>query len=292
MVDRPGLLTPKQVARAIGVSEASVKRWCDRGLIETTRTAGGHRRLHADSVVSFLKESGYTIVQPDVLGLPSTSGHTARIVNRGRELFAEALKAGQQDVAWQTIADLQQAGHTLTSIVDDVIAATFSELAGWSGDESEAVYRVRRANEICLRITHNLCGDLPAPRVTAPLAFSAALDGEQHNVTVALAELVLREVGWNAISLGIQLPFQTLKKAIRERAPRLLCLQIPRIRNEERIRREFVSLHRVAANRRTRIVVVGGDLNSADLRSRLRVDEFCETFTELGRVAKKYKRQQ
>jgi predicted site-specific integrase-resolvase len=30
-----GLLTPKQVARAIGVSESSLKRWCDKGVLPT-----------------------------------------------------------------------------------------------------------------------------------------------------------------------------------------------------------------------------------------------------------------
>ena len=45
------VLTPKQVADAIGVSEASLKRWCDKGLIPATRTAGGHRRLPISGVV-------------------------------------------------------------------------------------------------------------------------------------------------------------------------------------------------------------------------------------------------
>ncbi len=39
------LLTPKQVARAIQVSESSIKRWCDRGTIPAEYTAGGHRRI-------------------------------------------------------------------------------------------------------------------------------------------------------------------------------------------------------------------------------------------------------
>jgi excisionase family DNA binding protein len=39
------LVTPKQVAQAINVSESSLKRWCDQGLLTAIRTAGGHRRL-------------------------------------------------------------------------------------------------------------------------------------------------------------------------------------------------------------------------------------------------------
>jgi excisionase family DNA binding protein len=62
------LITPKQVARAIGVSESSLKRWCDRGLIPTVRTAGGHRRLPISGVLSYLRETGHEMVRPELLG--------------------------------------------------------------------------------------------------------------------------------------------------------------------------------------------------------------------------------
>ncbi|OYW17913.1 MAG: hypothetical protein B7Z55_11620, partial [Planctomycetales bacterium 12-60-4] len=64
------LLTPKQVAVAIGVSESSLKRWCDRGILPTVRTAGGHRRIPTSGVLKFLQQSGHPLVQPEVLGLP------------------------------------------------------------------------------------------------------------------------------------------------------------------------------------------------------------------------------
>lgn len=67
------VLSPKQVARAIGVSEASLKRWCDKGKLTLTKTAGGHRRLHVSSVLRFLKDSGRELVRPEILGLPPST---------------------------------------------------------------------------------------------------------------------------------------------------------------------------------------------------------------------------
>jgi MerR family transcriptional regulator, light-induced transcriptional regulator len=75
-------LTPKQVARAIGVSEASLKRWCDKGLIHSVRTAGGHRRLPLADVMSFLRKSGHPLVSPEVLGLPAVSSRGALAARR------------------------------------------------------------------------------------------------------------------------------------------------------------------------------------------------------------------
>jgi len=62
------LISPKQVALALGVSEASLKRWCDKGLIPAIRTAGGHRRLPINGVIHFIRQTGQHLVRPEVLG--------------------------------------------------------------------------------------------------------------------------------------------------------------------------------------------------------------------------------
>ena len=63
------LLSPKDLARAIGVSESSVKRWADEGVIRASRTAGGHRRIPIAEAVRFIRATEATVVQPEVLGL-------------------------------------------------------------------------------------------------------------------------------------------------------------------------------------------------------------------------------
>ena len=75
MVSSSNLVSPKQVARAIGVSESSLKRWCDQGLIKTVRTAGGHRKMTIAEVLRYVREQDHKLVSPEILGLPPrTSG--------------------------------------------------------------------------------------------------------------------------------------------------------------------------------------------------------------------------
>jgi hypothetical protein len=62
--------SPRQTARAIGVSEASIKRWYDKGKVAYEKTLGGHRRLSLPVILGFIEAQGNTLRQPEVLDLP------------------------------------------------------------------------------------------------------------------------------------------------------------------------------------------------------------------------------
>ena len=51
------VLSPKELAAAIGVSESTLKRWADDGLIVFSRTAGGHRRIRLAEAIRFIREN-------------------------------------------------------------------------------------------------------------------------------------------------------------------------------------------------------------------------------------------
>lgn len=64
------MLSPKDLAEAIGVSESSLRRWADEGRVAVTKTVGGHRRIALGEAVRFIRQSGASLVRPDLLGLP------------------------------------------------------------------------------------------------------------------------------------------------------------------------------------------------------------------------------
>src|SRR5690349_24658833 len=99
------LLSPKQVARAIGVSESSLKRWCDSGRIPMARTAGGHRRMRLADVVRFVRDEGQPLVAPEVLGLPSVTDGAQLGLRRGGERLTEVLLSGQEEAARRLLFD-------------------------------------------------------------------------------------------------------------------------------------------------------------------------------------------
>ena len=277
------LLSPKQVARAMGVSESSLKRWCDRGLIPTVRTAGGHRRLPISGVLAFLRETKQNLVAPELLGLPVSSGKTEWVTDRAREVLREALLAGDEEACRQTIFDSWLSGRRLSEICDRVIAGAFVDIGDkWACREAE-VYQERRACEIVIRTLHELRSGLP-PGDPQYLALGGTAEGDQYVIPTTAAELVLRDSGWQARSLGSSIPFASLAVAIREHRPKLFWLSVSYIADPARFLKEFQLLNAAATETGTAITV-GGFALGEDVRRHMRYSAFCDTMQHLEEFA-------
>ena len=279
------LISPKQVARAIGVSESTLKRWCDRGLISMTKTAGGHRRMELDAVVRFLRDSGHEIVEPELLGLPAAVGQTGWTLNRACERITSALVAGEESVVRQVVFDLLLAGHTATAIFDDVLAPVMHQIGEkWACGEA-AVYQERRACEICMRLLHELRSTTASIEAEAPTAIGGTIENDIYTIPATMAEVVLRSVGWVATEIGTNLPFDTMRKAISETRPRLFWLSVSFISDEEAfvegINDLFLAAHEIGS-----ALAIGGQAVSESLRQKIQYTTFCESFRDLEMFAR------
>ena len=277
------LLSPKQVARALDVSESSIKRWCDKGVIETQYTAGGHRRVTLAGLLGFIRSGKYQLIHPEALGLPPTSGRTTRVVERAFHELIEALIAGDEGRSRQLAIDLYLAEHAVSVICDDVIAAAFREIGKrWSHGDAE-VYQERRGCEITLRVLHELRSLLPAPPEQAPVAIGAAPAGDQYSLGTTMAELVLRDGRWNATSLGDNLPFETLAAAIKEQRPRLFWLSCSYIANLSEFLLGYGKLYDEFGAQVA--FVVGGFALTEDIRQQMKFAVHCDNMQHLEAFA-------
>ncbi len=262
------LLTPRQVALAIGASESSLKRWCDKGLLPTVRTAGGHRRLALDQVLEFLRQSGQTLVRPEVLGLPSATGQGAFVINRAAAQLAAALLLGDEEQCRRIVFDLFLAKHSVAEIFDRVVAEAFVQIGqAWSCGEAE-VYEERRGCEISQRLLHQLRAMLPVVDRAAPRAMGGTLSGDNYQLPTTMVELVLRDLGWAAQSLGTSLPRETWLAALDAEQPHLLWLSVSHIPDESQFLADYAAIHAAAMERRVP-VVVGGFALTPEVRSQM-----------------------
>lgn len=284
-VSLPEFVSPKQLARAIGVSESSVKRWCDQGLLETGRTAGGHRRLQLPQVLDFLRARQFAVVDPAVLGLPAACGQGERTADRARERLLAALIEGDDLRSRQILFDLYLAGRSILELCDALLTPVLHEIGARWDCGSLAVYQERRACEAVIRVLHELRLLLAEPPPDAPTAIGGTGPDDFYSVPTTMVELIFRAGGWRANSLGSGLPFDTLVQAIEHVRPQLFWLSVTHLGPADRFVEGFTRLSNAAAALKVPFVV-GGQALSEEIRGRLRFTAFCDTLGHLDATSR------
>lgn len=280
------LVTPRQVAQAIDVSESSLKRWCDQGLIPTVRTAGGHRRMPVNGVLTFLRKSGYQLINPEVLGLPpATQGGRERKLHIEREHLVDALMQGNEQVCVEVVLNLYLAGHSMSTICDEVLTTVFTDIGAKCGCGEASIYQERRSCELCHRVLHEVRRGLPEIPPEAPIAIGGTIDGDSYTLASSMVELVLRENGWRACSLGAMLPFLSLRQALCDMRPQLCWLTFSVIHDVDNFLQEFGRVSQLAAENQIALVVSGQALTK-EIRRRMQYSCFCDTFRHLEAFAR------
>jgi MerR family transcriptional regulator, light-induced transcriptional regulator len=279
-------VSPRQAASALGVSESSVKRWCDQGRLEVVKTPGGHRRLPVTSLVRFAREEGHPLLQP--LALVPSEPAPEHALGAVRAALLAALLADDGSGVHGVLEAEWLAGRGLDGVCDALITPTLSELGERWRMGKVAIYQERRAGELLQRALLRLGALAPGGAGRAHpervLALGGALEGDPYELPTLMAELVLRERGFDARSLGTGLPADTLARAIAERRPRLVWVAAAVSSDEARFALEFARIADAASSVGA-AVAVGGRALHRSLRQQLRYSTFCDTMAHLAAFA-------
>jgi len=221
-------LSPRELAEAVGVSESSIKRWADHGVVRVVRTAGGHRRIPVEEAVRFVRTSQLKLVRPEVLGLKELAAVAAQMPAQGEEaerLFAY-LRAGAGLEARGLILSLYLDGASAAEIVDGPLKGAMERLGELWRHSEKGVFAEHRATDIAIQALSQLRAMLPAPPAGAPVAVGGAPPRDPYILPSLGVAAVLRDSGIAATNLGPQTPPATLLQALQELSPRLVWLSV------------------------------------------------------------------
>jgi methanogenic corrinoid protein MtbC1 len=234
--------------------------------------------LPISGVLEFIRQSKHTLIHPDAIGLPVGTGRKCSLATAKKPLV-ESLIQGDDETTRQIVINLYLDDVRISRISDELLAPAFHEVGNlWQCGDIE-VYRERRACRICVRVLHELRALLSPPRTTGPVALGGTPEGDNYEVPTTMIELVLRQSGWRASSLGSSLPFSTLAAAIRENRPRLFWLSVSHIADETQFLREYDELYKMAGDRTA--LVVGGRALVEPLRKQMRYAAYCDNLQHL-----------
>lgn len=272
--------SPRQVAQALGVSEASMKRWCDKDLIKTNRTAGGHRRIPLSAVMEFLKQTKHTLVNPELLGLPPGTGRKTSKVDNVQEHIVDVLVAGDRDKAKAMILDLYLSDVSLQEIFDKILAPAYHHIGEMWAHGDVHIFQERLACEIGTGILFEMRKLIDAQDVEGPLALGGTLSGDPYQLPIRMVEILLRDKGWSASCLGTDLPGYTLVEAINAYQPKLFWLSVSSIVDEATFFEDYTMCQQ-ACEAQGCWLVIGGRALGSRIREQLKYTVYCDTMLQL-----------
>ena len=278
------LLTTKQVAKAIGISESSLKRWCDADKIPSIRTAGNHRRLRLTDIVELVRAGNLELQSPEALGLPSNSGSGKWTFDRGRSDLYTAIAAGNAEALNQILFDLFLSGGSVAKICDDVITPALHHVGSeWEAGKID-VYQERLGTNLVARALYRLQQTLPRAVHNAPLALGGSIENDSYTIPTLMAELVLHEAGFQATSLGSNLPLETLTSAVLTKRPRIMWLSLSAIEDNASFIKSYSKFFEQSSQHSA--IVVGGRAITAPIRKQMQATAFCNNMLDLANFAK------
>ncbi len=278
-------LKTQQVARALGVSVSTIKRWVDSGALQATRTLGKHRLIPRDEAARFAREQGLRFDEAGV----AESVPVAALQGEAVEPLTSALRRGRQVEARQLILQTHAGAGTVT-MADELIRPAMEQIGREWESRAIDIFQEHRATRIVKLVLWELIQQAsqttPEGGRDALLALGACPEGDPYSLPGLLCELALRELGWDVMNLGLDLPLASLARAVQAHRPDLVWLSVSYIEDPALFLREYTSFYQTTAATGA-AVVVGGRALAPELRARMVAASFGDRIAHLAEFARR-----
>jgi methanogenic corrinoid protein MtbC1 len=251
-------ISPKELGRAVGASESSLKRWTDEGLLRAVRTAGGHRRIAIDEAVRFIRDTGLALVAPDAMGLPDLTGLVP--VDAGltpAQALAAAMIHGNAPRVRGLVLRAYLAGQTVAGLFDRLITPALHDIGELWRHDAKGIFIEHRATSMCLDAINQVRSLLPPAAANAPLAIGAALSGDIYAIPSLMAAATLAADGWREMNLGPDTPAASLLLAAHSARPRLVWVSVSTPHDDSELLRQLERLAGELSELNARLIVGG-----------------------------------
>jgi len=282
----------KDLAKMWDVSESTIKRWADAGLLKCQKTIGGHRKFDIDEVSRFQNHSGLVALQRRALKEDGDAGDLENILSapdfpRIVQLYKEKSLAGQERAVADLVTQAFLHGMSMPTICEKIIKPAMWEIGELWREGKAEVFEEHLATFATIQALTELQALVPKKRSQNRLALVGCSEGEFHQVATMMVRYLLEAEGWKVISLGTHTPLFSFSDAINKFKPELVCISTTIVDNLERVARDFNALQRTASRHGTRVVVGGMALENEATRARLRGALYVSTLYELLSLVRK-----
>jgi methanogenic corrinoid protein MtbC1 len=146
--------------------------------------------------------------------------------------YVKALLAGQRDQAWRVLGEAERAGYDIPDIYLRIFEPAMVEIGRqWANGEAD-VFQEHFSSNATTAFMSAYMASVPLSR-TGPVVLGVTVGGEFHDIGIRMVMDLLLLDGFDAHYLGINLPTESLLRAIAERDAQLVCISVtmPYLRN-------------------------------------------------------------
>lgn len=251
--------SPKELAAAVGLSESTLKRWVDSGVITAAKTPGGHRRIPRSEAIRLIRDSNLSLLDPGLLGVPDVETVRESPTAPGLEglrLF-DLLRDGHERHVRGLILSLYLSGRSTVEICDGPVREAMHRIGELWKHSDSGIYQEHRAADIMVSALNHLRGLVSPAPAGAPLAIGASPAGDPYVIPSLAAAIVLEASGVRASNLGPNLPINALRAAADDLSPALVWLSLNRDDFASNIVPEIMHLSEHLASRNIALVIGG-----------------------------------
>ena len=287
-------LTSKEAARLLGVSEASIKRWADIGILPVLKTAGGHRRFRPEDIAVHRRNS-FSGTHSSIRMPPKrhTQSRNKSVVPDRKELASllyKSLVQGRSADAAAILVRLHLNGSTVADLADQLLCPVMRTIGDlWQTGElsvAEEHFATRTALEALYTVRISLQVEEP----NRHSAICCAIEGDYHELPVNLAAQALEACGWKVFNLSTSTPLYSLAEAVNRFRPRLVCIASTiLLTGLDRAVRDYGELRKACERCGTSIVLGGRGFASQELYQRFSPDLYAENFKQLENFVSRMK---
>ena len=237
------------VARLFNVTETTVKRWADEGMLRCQKTPGGHRKFQIRNVIEFAEKNSFEPI--GVLTLPGQEGQDAHlqmaILKRDYDIlvrtFVEKALSPDRCDLYIFFSYLYEHRIALWEIYDLILRPGMIEIGDrWTRGEI-GVSQEHRASYETLDALAKLQNEILVKPATGESVVFACLGEELHEIGLRCAANVFESEGWQTHYLGARTPPDAVVVAAQELRPTVVALSVTQGHAPESL---IEDLHRIA----------------------------------------------
>jgi excisionase family DNA binding protein len=269
------MVSTKEVAAMLQVTETTIKRWADGSVLPCVRTPGGHRKFLLKNVVEFAEANGYTVAgsQPPPMSQKQMERlqigvHTQNYEKIAAVLREEALQADREGLT-MLLLYLYKRHIPLPIVLDKVILPAFEEIGReWENGEL-GIDQEHAASHALTEALVRTAPEFHRKEPNKKSAVCACPEGELHELGLQGLAYSLECEGWRVHYLGGNSPLELISSTVRVGHPELVCISVTSVRHRGEL---IEKLRKLASSVRTYDgkLLIGGQyaqkLSAEDLR--------------------------